>query len=39
MESKDKLKEIDIKNRTCYYFDGIIGVMDRDRDFDFSDTL
>ena len=21
MESKDKLKEIDIKNRTCYHFD------------------
>ena len=21
MESKDELKEIDIKNRTCYYFD------------------
>ena len=39
MESKGKLREIDIKNRTCYYFDGIIGVMDRDRDFDFSDIL
>ena len=24
MESKDELKEIDIKNRTCYYFDDII---------------
>ena len=24
MESKDKLKEIDFKNRTCYYFDDII---------------
>ena len=24
MESKDKLKEIDIKNRTCYYFHDII---------------
>ena len=23
MESKNKLKEIDIKNRTCYYFDDI----------------
>ena len=21
MESKDELNEIDIKNRTCYYFD------------------
>ena len=28
MESKDKLKEIDIKNSTCYYFDNIIN--DRD---------
>ena len=24
MESKDELKEIDIENRTCYYFDDII---------------
>ena len=24
MESKDELKEIDIKNPTCYYFDAII---------------
>ena len=24
MEGKDKLKEINIKNRTCYYFDDII---------------
>ena len=39
MESKDELKEIDIKNRTCYYFDDIIGVMDTNSDFDFSDTL
>ena len=28
MESKDELKEIDFKNRTCYYFDYII--TDRD---------
>ena len=28
MESKDELKEICIKNRTCYYFDDII--TDRD---------
>ena len=21
MESNDELKEVDIKNRTCYYFD------------------
>ena len=24
MESKNELKKIDIKNRTCYYFDGKI---------------
>ena len=24
--SKDKLKETDIKNRTCYYFDDIMRV-------------
>ena len=24
MESNDKLKDVDIKNCTCYYFDGII---------------
>ena len=29
MERKDKLKETDVKNQTCYYFDDIIGVMDR----------
>ena len=28
MESKDKLKEVDIQNRTCCYFDYII--TDRD---------
>ena len=28
MESKDELKEIDIKNRTCYYFDDTITVRD-----------
>ena len=39
MESKTELKEIDIKNPTCYYFDDIIGVMDKDGDFDFSDNL
>ena len=26
MESKDELKENDIKNRTCYYFDDIMRV-------------
>ena len=35
MESKDELKEIDIKNRTCYYFDDIMRVID----IDFSDIL
>ena len=28
MESKDELKEIDIKNRTCYFFDHIIKDVD-----------
>ena len=35
MESKDELKEIDIKDRTCYHFDDIMWV----RDIDFSDVL
>ena len=35
MESKDELKEIDINNHTCYYFDAIMRVMD----IDFSDIL
>ena len=39
MESKDKLKEIGIKNRACYYLGDIIRVMDRDDNFDFSDIL
>ena len=26
MDSNDKLKEIDIKNRTCYYFDDIFKI-------------
>ena len=26
MEKNDKLKEIDITNRTCYYFDDIIKI-------------
>ena len=34
MKSKHILNEIDIKNRMCYYFDDIIGVTDRDSDFD-----
>ena len=33
MESKDKLNETDIKNRTCYYFDDIIRFCDRDIGF------
>ena len=37
MESKDELKERDIKSRTCYYFDDIIRFWDRD--IDFSDIL
>ena len=37
MESKDKLKEIDIKNRICYYFDDTIRFWNRD--IDFSDIL
>ena len=37
MESKDELKGIDIKNSTCYYFDDIVKV--RDRDVDFIDDL
>ena len=30
MESNNKLKRIDIKNPTCYYFDGIIKIEDFD---------
>ena len=29
MENENKLKETDIKNRTCYYFDDIMRVIDR----------
>ena len=32
MESIDKLKEIDINNCTCYYFDDIIKIEDFDPD-------
>ena len=35
MESKNKLKGTDIKNRACYYFDDII----KDVDINFSDIL
>ena len=34
MESKDELKEIDFRNRACYYFDDII----KDRDTCLTDT-
>ena len=37
MQSKDKLKEIDIDNQMCYYFDDIIIFWDRD--INFSDIL
>ena len=37
MESKVKLKQNDIKNHTCYYFDDIIRFWDRD--LNFSDIL
>ena len=32
MENNDKLKEINIKNRTCHYFDNIIKFKDIDFD-------
>ena len=35
MENNDKLKEIDIKSRTCYYFNNMI----KTEDFDFINTL
>ena len=35
MGSKDELKEIDIRNRTCYYFDDVINGID----INFSDIL
>ena len=35
MENNDELKEIDIKNRTCYYFDDIMKVGK----FDFDNIL
>ena len=39
MESKYELKEIDIKNCTCYYFDDIMRAWDIHIDTDFSDIL
>ena len=35
MESNDKLKETDIKNRKCYYFDDITKI----ENFDFDSIL
>ena len=35
MESNDELKEINIKNRACFYFNDIIKI----ENFDFSYTL
>ena len=35
MESNDELKEINIKNRTCYYFDDVNGT----EDFNFDSIL
>ena len=35
MESNDELKEIDIKNCTCYYFNHIIKI----EDFDLNNIL
>ena len=32
MKSNDELKEIDIKNHTCYYFDHITRIEDFDFD-------
>ena len=35
MEINDELKEIDIKNCTCFYFNDIINI----EDFDFNNIL
>ena len=32
MKSKDELKQTNIKNRTCYYFDDIIKIEDLNLD-------
>ena len=39
MEYKDELKDIDIENRTCYYFDDVMRAWDIDVDTDFSSIL
>ena len=38
MENKNELKEIAIKNCTCYYFDDMNGFLDRDIDFNDIDS-
>ena len=35
MEGDDELREVDIKSRTCYYFDNIT----KNEDFHFDDIL
>ena len=35
MESNDNSEDIDIKNRTCYFFDGLIKI----ENLDFNDIL
>ena len=35
MKSKNELKEIDLRNRACYYFDNVIN----SRDINFSNIL
>ena len=37
MESNDKLKETDIKNRACYFCDDIIKIEDFDLDYILTD--
>ena len=37
MDSNAKLKEINIKNRTCYYFDDMIKIEDFDFDILFAE--
>ena len=39
MESKNVLKEIEIKNRTSYYFDDIMRAWNIDIETDFSGIL
>ena len=39
MESNYELKEIDIKKRTCYYFDDIININNLDPNNVLSDEI